>query len=220
MKKCWSLLIPLILMNLNFFGLILYAQPIRIDPEVSRNPLISYSKIADILGEVYMLSNPINDPNELMAYVQSKSEYFGQNGIITLAARNLGNWIMANNVRGLEEDCLAKIEKHLNHKDISREYASKLLSEIKKNKFNCKAIAAELVWLSENLPKLTTGNLKDYLYSGTDLRMQMKNVLPLYEAMHISDPEIAEIILQDKNCYQQKIADQIQLMALISTSNN
>ena len=219
MKKCWSLLIPLTLMSLNFLGLILYAQPMRIDQDVSRYSLISNSKIADILGEVYVLSNPLNDPNELMTYVQSNSEYFGQNGIITLAARDLGNWIMANNVMGLEEDCLAKIEERLTRDDLSREYASQLLIDIKKNKFNCKAIAAELIWLSENLPKLAAGNLKDYLYSGTDLRMQMKNVLPIYETMHISDPEIAEIILQDKNCYQQKIADQIQLMALISTSN-
>lgn len=220
MKKCWTLLIPLILMNLNFLGLILYAQPIRIDREVSGNPLISSAKIADILGEVYVLSNPLNDPNELMAYVQNNLEYFGQNGIITIAARNLGNWIKANNVMGLEEDCLAKIENRLRHEDLSREYASTLLSEIKKNKFNCKAIAAELIWLSENLPKLADGKLRDYLSSGTDHRMQMMNLLPLYEAMHISDPEIAEIILQDKNCYQRKIADQIQLMALISTLNN
>lgn len=192
----------------------------RIDQDVSKNPLISSAKIADILGEVYVLSNPLNDPNELKAYVQSKSVYFGQSGIITLAARNLGDWIMANNVMGLEEDCLAKIEELLRHEELSPEYASKLLSDIKKNKFNCKALAAELIWLSENLPKLADGNLKDYLNSGTDLRIQMKNVLPLYEAMHISDPEIAEIILQDKNCYQQEIADQIQLMALISTVDN
>ena len=220
MKKCWSLLIPIALMSLNFLGLILYAQPIRIDQDASKYPPISYSQIADILGEVYMLSNPLNDPNILMAYVQSKPEYFGQNGIITLAARDLGNWIMANNVLGLEEDCLAKIEKYLRPDDLSLEYASQLLTDIKKNKINCEAISAELIWLSENLPKLANGNLKDYLYSGTDLRTQLKNVLPFYEAMHSSDPEIAEIILKDRNCYQQKISDQIQLMALISASNN
>lgn len=218
MKKCWTLLIPLTLMSLNFLGFILYAQPARIDHDVSRFPAISYSKIADILGEVYVLSNPLNDPNELLTYVQSKPEYFGENGVITHAARDLGNWILANNVLGLEENCLAKIEKRLKQGDISHEYASQLLSDIKKNKFNCKSIAAELIWLSENLPQLAEGNLKGYLFSSTDIRFQFKNVLPLYEAMHISDPEIAEIILKDKNCYHQKMADQIQLMALISNA--
>jgi len=220
MKKCWSLFIPLTLMSLNFLGFILYAQPARIDHDVSRFPAISYGKIADILGEVYVLSNPLNDPNELLAYVQSKPEHFGENGAISIAARDLGNWILANNVIGLEEDCLAKIERRLKSDNISREYASQLLSDIKKNKFNCKSIAAELIWLSENLPQLAEGNLKGFLNSGTDIRLQLKKVLPLYEAMHISDPEIAEIILKDKNCYYQKMADQIQLMALISNTNN
>jgi hypothetical protein len=218
MKKRWSLLISITIMSLNFLGFILYAQPAQFDHDASRFPAISYSKIADILGEVYIMSDPLNDPNELLTYVQRKPEYFGKNGVITLASRDLGNWILTNNVLGLEENCLAKIERRLKHGDISREYASQLLSDIKKNKLNCKLIAAELIWLSENLPQLAEGNLKGYLFSCTNIRLHLKNALPLYEAMLISDPEIAEIILKDKNCYHQKMADQIQLMALISNT--
>jgi hypothetical protein len=206
-------------MSLNFLGFILYAQPARIDQNVERLPVISYGRIADILGEVYVLSNPLNDPNELLTYIQSKPEYFEENGIITLAAKDLGNWILENNIMGLEENCLAKIERRLERDDISREYASKLLSEIKKRNFNCKLIAEELIWLSENLPHMAEGDLKSYLYSGADIRLQPKELSTIYEAMQISDPEIAEIIQNDKNCNHQKMADQIQLMALISKAN-
>jgi hypothetical protein len=216
MKKCWSLFIPLILMSLNFLGFILYAQPARIDYDVERFPVISYSKIADILGDVYVLSDPLNDPNELLAYVQKKPDYFGENGVITLAAKDLGNWILENNIMGLEEDCLAKIERRLMRNDIPREYASQLFSGIKKNNFNCKAIAKELIWLSENLPHMAEGDLKTYLYSGADTQLKPNETIPVCEAMQISDPEIIEIIQNDKNCYHQKMADQIQLMALIS----
>jgi hypothetical protein len=219
MKKCWSLFIPLTLMSLNFLGFILYAQPARIDHKSDRFPAISYSRIAHILGDVYVLSNPLNDPNELLAYVQNQPEYFGENGVITLAAKDLGNWILENNVMELEEDCLAKINRHLKHDDISRDYASQLLSGIKRSNFNCELIANDLIWLSENLPLIAEGDLKSYLYSGADIRLQLKEILPLFETMQISDPEIAEIILNDKNCYHQKMADQIQLMALISKSN-
>jgi hypothetical protein len=203
-------------MSLNFMGFILYAQPGRIDYNVERFPAISYSKIADILGDVYILSDPLNDPNELLAYVQKKPDHFGENGVITLAARDLGNWILENNVQGLEENCLAKIEKRLVCNDIPREYASQLLSGIKKNNFNCKQIAKELIWLSENLPHMAEGDLKTYLYSGADIQLKPKEAIPVYEAMLISDPEIIEIIQNDKNCYYKKMADQIQLMALIS----
>lgn len=219
MKKCWTLLIPLTLMSLNFLGFILYAQPARIDHETYGFPAISYSKIADILGDVYVLSNPLNDPNELLAYVQNQPELFEEYGIITLAAKDLGNWILENNVTGLEKDCLEKIERRLKRGDISREYAAQLLSGIKLKDFNCELIARELIWLSENLPHMAEGDLKSYLYSGAEIRLQIKEALPLYESMQISDPEIIEIILNDKNCYQQKMADQIQLMALISKTD-
>jgi hypothetical protein len=203
-------------MNLNFPGLILYAQPARMDYSFERSPVISYSKIADILGDVYVLSDPLNDPNELLAYVRKKPDYFGKSGVITLAAKDLGNWILKNNVMGLEENCLAKIERHLMRNDIPREYASQLLSGIKKNNFNCKQIAKELIWLSENLPHMAEGDLRTYLYSGADTQLKPKETLPVYEAMQISDPEIIELIQNDKNCFHQKMADQIQLMALIS----
>ena len=216
MKKCWSLFIPLTLMSLNFLGFILYAQPAQIDHNVQRFPGISYGKIADILGDVYVLSNPLNDPNELRAYVQNKPDYFGKNGAITLAAKDLGNWILENNVTGLKENCLAEVERRLKRDDISREYASQLLSGIKKNNFNCKLIAKKLIWLSENLPYMAEGDLKSYLYSAGDVRFKPNDELPLFEAMQISDPEILEIIQNDKNCYHQKMADQIQLMALLS----
>jgi hypothetical protein len=200
-------------------GLLLYAQPARIDYGIERFPAISYSKIADILGDVYVLSDPLNDPNELLAYVQEKPEYFGANGIITRAARDLGNWILENNVIGLEENCLVKIERRLNHNDIPREYASQLLFGIKKSDFNCKLIAKELIWLSETLPHMAEGDLLSYVYSRANAQLKPKEVLPMNEVMHISDPEIIEIIQNDRNCYHQKMADQIQLMALISKAN-
>ena len=219
MKKCWSLFIPLILMSLNFLGFILYAQPAQMDHNVQRFPGISYGKIADMLGDVYVLSNPHNDPNELLAYVRNRPDYFGKNGAITLAAEELGNWILENNVTGLEENCLAEVERRLKRDDISREYASQSLSGIKKNNFICKLIAKNLIWLSENLPYMAEGDLKSYLHSAADIRYKPNNELLLFEAMQISDPEIVEIIQNDKNCYYQKMADQIQLMALLSKAN-
>jgi hypothetical protein len=177
----------------------------------------SIGRTAEILAEVYMLSNPMNDPNELLGYIQSKPKYFREKGTVTIAARNLGNWILSNNVLSFEEDCLAKIDEKLKKENISGNYAISLLSDIKKSKFDCKSIGRELIWLSEILPKLSNGNLEEYLYTGTEIRLQLRKVVPLYEVMHNSDPEIAELILKDKNCYHQKMADQIQLLAIISS---
>jgi hypothetical protein len=219
MKKCWSLFIPLSLMSLNFLGYILYAQPVWHPKGELLNPVATRTITARILADVYLLSNPMNDPNELIQYIQDKPEYFRQNGAVTVAARNLGNWILSNNIRSFEEDCLEKIENQLQKENFSKEYASDLLSEIKKSKFDCNSIGKELIWLSKLLPELSKGNLKEYLNTGTEIRQQLRMVIPLYQVMHNSDPEIAELILKDKNCYHQKMADQIQLLALIAQEN-
>lgn len=219
MSKCWSLFIPLTLMSLNFAGYILYAQPTWNNNREIGQHIPSKEITARILADVYMLSNPMNDPNELIQYIQSNPKYFRKDGAITVAARNLGNWVLSNDVRSLEDNCLEKIKKQLEKENFSKEYASNLLSEIKKSQFDCKSIGKELVWLSELLPDLSEGNIKEYLCTGTEIRQQLRMVIPLYQVMHNSDPEIAELILKDKNCYYQKMADQIQLLALLSNED-
>jgi hypothetical protein len=206
-------------MSLNFLGYVLYAQPTWNNNREIRQHIPSKEITARILADVYMLSNPMNDPNELIQYIQSNPKYFRKDGAITVAARNLGNWVLSNDVRSLEDNCLEKIKKQLEKENFSKEYASDLLSEIKKSQFDCKSIGKELVWLSELLPDLSEGNIKEYLCTGTEIRQQLRMVIPFYQVMHNSDPEIAELILKDKNCYYQKMADQIQLLALLSNED-
>ena len=66
---------------------------------------------------------------------------------------------------------------------------------------------------------MAEGDLKTYLYSGAYTQLKPNEATPVCEAMQISDPEIIEIIQNDKNCYHQKMADQVQLMALLSKAN-
>jgi hypothetical protein len=158
----------------------------------------------------------MNDPNDLVMYIRNNPQYFSTNGSITVTARNLGTWILSNDIMTFGDDCLEKIKIKLQKDNISVKYASELLFEMKKSKFDCKVIARELIWLSEILPELSEGILTDYLYTGTEIRQQLRKVISIYDVMHNSDPEIAELILKDKNCYLHKIADQIQLLAMIS----
>jgi hypothetical protein len=204
-------------MNLNFFGYILYAQPGWF-PETNIYQPLSKELSARILAEVFVLSDPTNDPNDLIQYIRNNPQYFGKNGSVSKAARDLGNWIFSHDIKAFESDCLAKIKSKLESDNINITYASDLLFEMKKSRFNCKTIARELIWLSDVLPELSNGDLTNYLYSGTEIRQQLRSIIPVYNVMHNSDPEIAELILRDKNCFHQKIADQIQLLALISNN--
>lgn len=216
MKKCFALLLPVILMSLNFIGLILYAQPGWISSPEVKSP-VSNALIAQTLGEVFVLSNPMNDPNDLVRYVQAHPGYFEKDGCITRAASDLGNWILNNGIHDFKENCIQQLHNKLMKEGIPVSYANELLFEMKKSSFGCTIIAEELIWLSGILPQLSEGDLTGYLYTGTVLRQKLIKSISLYETMHNSDPEIAELILKDKNCYHQKIGDQVQLLVLISS---
>jgi hypothetical protein len=206
-------------MALNFLGFMLYAQPIWYHSSDIEKHTSSNVKTARILAEVYLLSDPRNDPNELIRYIQDKPKYFTENGTVTVAARDLGNWILSNKMEAFEGDCLEKIKKQFEREEFSREYASDLLAEIKEGKIDCSTIAKELLWLSDILPDLSEGNIKAYVSSDAMIRQQLRIAAPVYNAMHNSDPEIRELILKDNNCYYKKMADQVQLLSLISITN-
>ena len=196
--------------------MMLCAQPLDTNHgDLSRQYLLD-RQVATILAEVYMLSNPQNDPNELVAFVEEHPDYFDEKGTITRAARDLGNWILAQDMTALAEDCLARIEQKLERDDIPKEYAEQCLKEIKKDKKNCIFIANDLIWLSNNLSKLVKGNLMEYLSSARNFDWQLLKILEVDDEIYMSDPEIPELISQDRHCYQQKIADIIHIIALIS----
>ena len=71
-------------MSLNFLGYFLYAQPAWYPNSEMEHYISSKASNARILADVYMLSNPMYDPNELIEYIQSKPKYFGKNGAVRL----------------------------------------------------------------------------------------------------------------------------------------
>ena len=218
MKKCWALFIPLFLMSLNFSAFWLSAQPVRLTGKKARSLRISPSEEARLLAEIFVLSNPLSDPNELVSFVLSKPYYFNENGPVTLAASELGSWILEHDMKGFDADCLSRIQNQLKKNNIPEAYAEKLLSDLKSGKIDCRIIGREFIWLSEILPAISKGDLNAYLNTGIETRKELENMKPVRRVMHNSDPEIAELILDDKYCFYQQLADRIQILALISNT--
>lgn len=197
-------------------GFWLGAQPVSMIDKSQSTFQISTLEEARLLAEVFLLSNPLSDPNELVNFVRSRPYYFSKNGAVTRAANRLGNWILNHDFRDLSSDCITKIQRQLERNNIPEAYAEKLFSDIRNGKFNCQIVARELIWLSEILPAISKGDLVAYLNTGIETRNELEDLRPIRYAMHNSDPEIAELILDDKYCYYQQIADRIQILVLLS----
>jgi len=183
----------------------------RIDNECLFN-----KETARMIGEIYVLSNPLNDPNELVQYIQDHLEYFLDDGIAVKSARALGNWMLEQNKTSLDKETIHEVKNKLIDCQIKEEYACKLLTQFCKSDINFTELGNELIWLSKVLPCLARGDLKTYLCTGTEFRKNLRIIISWYGTSHISDPEIAEMIMKDRNCYRRVMADQISLLAIIS----
>ena len=76
----------------------------RIDKECLFN-----KETARMIGEIYVLSNPMNDPNELVQYIQDHLEYFLDDGIAVKSARALGNWMLEQNKTSLDKETIHQV---------------------------------------------------------------------------------------------------------------
>ncbi len=171
---------------------------------------------ARMIGEIYVLSNPLNDPNELAQYIQDHLEYFLEDGIAVKSARALGNWMLELDKSSLNMETIHQMKKKLADCKIPPEYAGRLLTQLCKSNISFTDLGNELIWLSNVFPCVARGDLKTYLCTGPEFRNNLKKILSFYKELHNSDPEVAEIILKNKNCLRQIIADQISLLAIIS----
>jgi hypothetical protein len=173
-------------------------------------------KTARLIGEIYMLSDPMNDPNELVCFIKDHQDYFMEEGILVKSTLQLGTWMLDQKKSSLDMESILQVKNKLVDCQISEAYAFELLVRFRKSNVNFIDLGRELIWLSEVLPCLARGDLKTYLCTGTEFRNNFGNILSWYKNIHNSDPEVAEIITNRKPCSRPVTADQISLLAIIS----
>lgn len=163
-----------------------------------------------------MLSDPMNDPNELVCFIKDHTEYFHENGRFVKSIRILGTWMLDQKKSTLDKESILEVKNNLVDCQISEEYAYQLLIRFRNSDVKFTDLGNELIWLSEVLPCLAHGDLKTYLCTGTEFRNNHRKIMSWCKCVHNSDPEVAEIITKDNHCFLQEAADRISLLAIIS----
>ena len=216
MKRNWLIRIPFVIITLLFLLCFQRVKNINTLAYDGSSPIFLNVRTAGILAEAYVLSNPLNDPNIFREYINNYPTYFQEDGLIIQSAKNLGMWMQQHNKDEFDAKCKKILRKRLRSSNLSPEYVRQLMTEIKKDDFNCQMIADELIWLSEIIPELAKGNCKRFLCERPVERYNFRVQKICENVFHNSDPEIAEIISNDNNCVQKKMADQLLLLALIA----
>jgi hypothetical protein len=173
-------------------------------------------KTARLIGKIYLLSDPMNDPNVLVCFVKEHPKYFKEDGLLVRCTRMLGTWMLDQKKSSLNRESILEVKNKLAECRISEEYAVDLLEKFQKSDIDLIDLGNELIWLSEVLPCLVRGDLKTYLCTQTTFRKDCRKLMSGYKCLHNSDPEVAEIITENIHCLQQLAADQVSLLAIIS----
>jgi len=207
---------PLLLIFISVTILYVYAQQNSYPSEdLDLKSQYDYS-IAQVLGEVFILSNPWNDPNELAEYIDKNASYFTPSSTMIITMREVGNWLLSNDKATIQEKCRKSLDDLIRKYELPEDYSKKIIEDFKASNINCQSLGNELLWLAENLPKLKDGELYGYLEAAGDHRSEIQKLLAVHMPQNISDPEVEEIILNDNHCRDKELADQICLIALLS----
>jgi hypothetical protein len=173
-------------------------------------------KNARLVGEIYVLSNSMNDPMELLSYIREHKEDFTEDGIAVKLTWTLGIWMVQQDKSSLNRKRINQAKDKLAECQITEEYAYNLLKRLHKSEVSLSDLGNELILLSRILPCLARGDLISYLEMRPECKDNLKDCIIEYEGLHNSDPQVAQIITKKKNCYRRIMADQISLLALIS----
>ena len=207
---------PLLLIFVSVTIFYVYAQQ-NSYPSEDQNLKSQYDySIARVLGEVFVLSNPWNDPNELAEYVEKHASYFNANSVMIITMKDVGNWLINNDKSTIQEKCKKSLDKLILQYDLPQNYSKQIIEDFKASNINCHELGNELLWLADNLPKLKDGELYAYLKAAGDHRSEIQKLMEVPPAWNISDPEVDEIIMNDNHCHDKELADQICLISLLS----
>jgi hypothetical protein len=138
---------------------------------------------ARTIGRLYYIANPIQEQTDLLpleTFVSENREFFSPSGAFTTCAANVAYRMMRQaNLTFSPEDADRAYEDSLNAGAIP-EQARRAADSINAGSVDTRTIGQELLWLARVIPNAAAGDWNPYRKTGTELRLQIRQVWPLY----------------------------------------
>jgi hypothetical protein len=170
-----------------------------------------------LVARTFMLANPVlGRENEIIPLVQSNRVYFNAGGEAIQCMQKLGvaltnaglSQIQQNQGNSPSEQFAGVMPQGLEHlpgevSDSVNRYSSDIFT-----------MGQELHWLAEVLPSVVLGNYNPYNSTGTETRRTLRQILPMYQQMCMSDPFICQMVTNIFGQLSPQIEQQIYTLAL------
>ncbi len=168
------------------------------------------------VGALFYTLNPIKElsqPEELTAFVQKNSKLLTAGGPTVRCVRLVGNRLMQHGLAAhLQTDRNRAYESALNM-GADMDQARQVSNSIHSGGVDAIAIGQELVWLADVVPAAASGNWELFVNTGTQSRLSVRQIWPLYQQMRVMDPSMGTILEQSMNQMQPWVEYQVAVLA-------
>ena len=172
-----------------------------------------------ILGEVYTYALPLANQSVLQNYVESNKYQFKKDGEIIQAAKVLGEKLLKKSYESYDRNSNYYYERALDM-GANLDQARQIENDVNSGALDLYTIGQELLWLAEVLPEAAQGNWSAYNNTGTEMRKQVRQILPLLQTLSQFDdpfgPSMSDIVQNAVNMSKTFSEDYLVYLAAAS----
>jgi hypothetical protein len=166
---------------------------------------------ARAIAHAYVLASPLGDGNELANYVRANHALFTHGGAAIRCASVLGPRLVRGGINAYDPKAY---ERAMGVGP--SQFAPQVADSINSGAVDLYMMGAELQWLAQVLPAMANGNYQPFLTTGTYMRQQMRQILPIMQMMLAMDPGAAQILNSVNAQFAPIAEEQIFMLAMMA----
>jgi hypothetical protein len=142
--------------------------------------------IAKNLGKLYYAVNPINEMNNygsIKIWVANNAHLMQENSPTILLARELGQRLIQGGLAAFNRADFNNAYESCLNMGANADQANKVAQSLQQGSADAYALGVELLWIARVIPKAANGDWSDYESTGTQLRLTLRQLYPIYAAM-------------------------------------
>jgi hypothetical protein len=165
------------------------------------------------LGRLYYAVNPLNEvqnPNAVMKFINDHKSLLQDDSPTISCARKLGNRLIQSGLNAFSNSDYDRAYGSVLDMGGNMSHARDVANSLQQGAVDAFMIGQELLWIANVVPKAANGDWTDFNNTGTQSRMTMRQVWPIYKTMGMSS-----MLNQYMPLFQPMIEEQVTFLALM-----
>jgi hypothetical protein len=165
---------------------------------------------ARAIGNLYLLSMPLMDHEDLVTFVQQNKSSLTEGSNIIQCMQKAGSRLTGAGINAYNPADYNKVHGRVLEMGGTADMAQDIASSMERPAMQALAMGQELLWLAKVIPEAANGNWDPYNNTGTLLRQGMIEEIRLFKMqMSYLDPSVDEFFQQFLKVNQEEMVNQI-----------